>query len=458
MSDKIPSMKTDRDASQQPTASRFGRFARMSGLTAGVTARHLGQKMMGVFQSDEQKQVSATEAQRKSAQQITKTLGELKGAAMKVGQMMATDPELLPPEMIAEISSLQHSAPAMSFDVVKGVVEQALGQPLAAVFSQFSAEPIGAASIGQVHRATLTDGTDVAVKVQYPGIADTIHSDMGNLGSLLNLLRLNLPRERVDAYLDEFTKVIQAESDYLQEAINLERFCVLFKSLPGVRVPAPVHELTRRNVLVMEFIDGVRLDGWLASAPQAQKDAQGRRLIEIFLQSVHRNQVLHADPHPGNFLVLHNAPLVDGAPPLCILDAGCVRVFDAAFTDKLIGFQAAMWRHDLDALQASWRGLGFIDLDIDPEVIYEWNELILAPLLEDRPFDFGTWKIQDDAMTFMLAHPRVKLWSPPRELVFYVRTLVGLRGLLAKTGLTVNVYQLARAMAEERGVLKASRH
>ena len=457
MSDKPTPEKPER-GQQQPTSSRLGRFARMSGLTAGVTARHLGQRMMGVFQSDEQKQVSATEAQRKSAQQITRTLGELKGAAMKIGQMMATDPELLPPEMIAEISSLQHSAPSMSFDVVTSVVEQALGQKMAAMFQAFSKEPIGAASIGQVHRATLLDGTEVAVKVQSPGIADTIQSDLGNLGSLLTVLRVNLPKERVDAYLDEFTKVIQAESDYLQEALNLERFCVLFKNLPGVRVPAPVHELTRKNVLVMEFLDGVRLEGWLAQAPQGQKDAQGRRLIEIFLQSVHRNQVLHADPHPGNFLVLENDPLVDGAPPLCILDAGCVRVFDAAFTDKLIGFQAAMWRHDLDALQASWRGLGFMDLDIDPEVIYEWNELILAPLLEDRPFDFGTWKIQEDAVKFVLAHPRVKLWSPPRELVFYVRTLAGLRGLLAKTGLTVNVYRLARAMAEERGVIKAARH
>lgn len=442
------------DGDQKPTSSRFARFARMSGLTAGVTARHLGQKVAGVFQNDEQKKTSEKAAQQKSAQQITKTLGELKGAAMKIGQMMATDPELLPPEMVAELSTLQHSAPPMSFAAVTEVVETAFGKPLSSMFSSFSDKPIGAASIGQVHRATTIEGLDVAVKVQYPGIADTISSDMKNLGALLTMMRVQLPKERVDGYVDEFTKVFEKESDYLKEAENLERFTVLLGKLPGVRVPYPVHELTTKNVLTMEFLDGTRLEPWLANAPVEQKSAQGRRLIEIFLQSVHRNQVLHADPHPGNFLVLENEPLVDGAPPLGILDAGCVREYDVAFTDALIGFIAGMWRHDLDVLKKSWDDLGFIDKDLDPELIYEWNELILAPLLQNREWDFGAWKVQEDAMKFVLANPRVKMFSPPREVLFYLRTLVGLRGLLAKTGVHVNVYTIARAMAEERGVLK----
>jgi predicted unusual protein kinase regulating ubiquinone biosynthesis (AarF/ABC1/UbiB family) len=215
-----------------------------------------------------------------------------------------------------------------------------------------------------------------------------------------------------------------------------------------------VHEFTRKNLLVMEFLDGTRLEPWLAQAPQEQKNAQGRRLIEVFLQSVHRNQVLHADPHPGNFLVLENEPLVDGAPPLGILDAGCVREYEAAFTDGLIGFMAGMWRHDLDALKKSWLSLGFIDNDLDPEMIYEWNELVLAPLLHKGDFNFAAWKVQEQLTSFMLENPRVKMFSPPREVLFYLRTLVGLRGLLAKTGTAVNVYTIARAMAAERGVLK----
>ncbi len=430
----------------------------MSGLTAGISARHLGNKVLGVFRSDEENAAAKEQAQKKSAKEITATLGQLKGAAMKIGQMMATDPELLPPDMVAEISSLQHSAPAMPFHTVKSEVETALGAALDEHFVEFSEQPIGAASIGQVHKATLKDGTDVAVKVQYPGIASTIRSDMGNLGTLLNLLRVQLPKERVDTYLEEITTVIEAESDYQNEALNLERFCALFKDNPGVRVPYPVHELTRKNVLVMEYLRGPRMEEWLSQAPEEKKAVMGHRLMEVFLQSVHRNQVLHADPHPGNFLVVDSEPEHDGAPPLGLLDAGAVRTFEATFTDALIGFMTAMWRHDIDALQRSWKELGFIeDTALDPEVIYEWNELILAPLLQDKVWDFGTWKVQEDALKFVMAHPNVKLWSPPREVLFYLRTLVGLRGLLAKTGVKANTFRIAKAMAEERGVLRKPR-
>jgi predicted unusual protein kinase regulating ubiquinone biosynthesis (AarF/ABC1/UbiB family) len=440
-----------------PTASRFSRFAKLSGLTASVTARHLGQRVAGAFRDDNEKEKAAREAQKKTASQITKTLGELKGAAMKVGQMMATDPELLPPSMLEELATLQHSAPAMPFSTVKSVVEDALGQPLNDVFSYFSIEPIGAASIGQVHRGVLKDGgQQVAVKVQYPGIADTIRSDMKNLGNLFALLRAQVPKEKLDAWLEEFTSVLERESDYLREADNLERFHVVLKDLRGVRVPAPVHELTRKNVLVMEFFDGEKLEPWLMRATETQKTTQAMRLMEIFLQTMHRHHLLHADPHPGNFLVLTGEADVDGAPPLGLLDAGCVREYDASFTDELIRFLVALWRHDVEQMAAVTSRLGFSEGQ-DIEEVYEWNQIILGPLLEDREWDFGAWKIQEHAVRFLLAHPNIKAWAPPREILFYVRTLAGLRGLLHKTGCKVNAYRLARAMAEERGLVSPRR-
>jgi predicted unusual protein kinase regulating ubiquinone biosynthesis (AarF/ABC1/UbiB family) len=445
-------------APKQPTSSRLARFARMSSLSAGVAARHHGQKVAGAFRGDEDNQKAEKAAQKKSATQITKTLGELKGAAMKLGQMMATDPELLPQEMVAELQQLQSQAPPMPFATVKQVVEQALGRSLDDVFADFSVDPIGAASIGQVHRATLKepqgDVSVVAVKVQYPGIADTISSDMKNLGTLLTLARANLPKERVDAYLAEVTEVIQAESDYLKEAENLERFHVVLKALPGVRVPVPVHELTRKNVLVMEYLHGTRIEPWLAQAPQPQKQAMGKRLLDVFLQTIHRHHVLHADPHPGNFLVLEGEADVDGAPPLGILDCGCVREYPAAFCDDLIALLVALWKHDIDAMRAASQQLRFIDNGVDFDDIYEWCQIILAPMLRDQDWDFGNWKIHDEAMRFLLAHPRLKNWAPPREVLFYMRTLGGLRGLLNKTGVKLNTYEMSRAMAEERGLIK----
>jgi predicted unusual protein kinase regulating ubiquinone biosynthesis (AarF/ABC1/UbiB family) len=444
-------------AARAPTSSRFSRFAKLSGLTASVTARHLGARVASAFRDDDENARAAEVTQKKTASQITKTLGELKGAAMKVGQMMATDPELLPPSMIEELSTLQHSAPSMPFATVKEVVETALGRALDDVFADFSEAPIGAASIGQVHRGVLKDdGSKVAIKVQYPGIGDTIRSDMKNLGNLFALLRTQVPKEKLDAWLDEFTTVVERESDYLREADNLERFHVVLKNTRGVRVPAPVHEHTRKNVLVMEFFDGEKLEPWLLQATDAQKTTQAARLMDVFLQTMHRHHLLHADPHPGNFLVLTGEGDVDGAPPLGLLDAGCVREYEPVFTDELVRFLVALWRHDVDEMAAVTKRLGFAEgQDIDE--VYEWNQIILGPLLEDRDWDFGAWKIQDNAVRFLLEHPNIKAWAPPREILFYVRTLAGLRGLLHKTGVKMNAYRLARAMAEERGMIAPRR-
>jgi predicted unusual protein kinase regulating ubiquinone biosynthesis (AarF/ABC1/UbiB family) len=434
-----------------PTVGRFSRFAKLTGLSAGVAARHITQRVKGAFADDEHRVIQEKAAQQRSASQVTKTLGELKGAAMKIGQMLATDPELLPPEMVAQLSQLQHSAPAMDFATVRDVVEQALDRPLEDAFESFSQTPIGAASIGQVHRARTrappgAEGVDVAVKVQYPGIADTIRSDMKNLGSLLVMARAAVSKERVDSYLQEITEVIEKESDYLAEADNLERFQIVLKNVEGMHVPIPMHELSRKNVLVMEYFAGTRLDEWLLSASSEHKTVQGRRLLRAYLEMIHRHGALHADPHPGNFLVLQ-----DGS--IGLLDLGCVRDYPLAFMDEMLRLLSCLWKHDIDALQASWRRLGFMDKGVDPEMVYEWLALLFDPLTTNKMTDFGTWKIQEDAMHFVLDNPSIKLWAPPREVLFYVRVLAGLRALMHKVGMKLNVYELARAISRERGII-----
>ena len=440
-----------RQAPQAPKVNRLSRFAKLTSLGASVTARHVAQKVAAAFTDEAGAAEAERRARTKSAEQMTRTLGELKGAAMKLGQMLATDPELLPPEFVDQLSLLQHSAPAMDFGTVKAAVERAFDQPLQALFAEFSEQPIGAASIGQVHRATTRDGQDVAVKVQYPGIADTIRSDMKNLGSLLVMARAAYPKDRIDAYLEEITTVIERESDYLNEADNLERFQVLLKDVEGVRVPIPVHELTRKTVLTMELFRGKKLEDWLAQAPDEQKTAQGQRLLRSYLVMIHEHGALHADPHPGNFMVLEH-DLVGGIPAIGLLDLGCVRDFPVAFMDQQLKLLTALWRHDLDAMQAIWRGMGFLDNHVDAELIYEWMQLLFEPLLVDRVTDFGTWKVNEAAMRFVLDNPSIKLWAPPREVLFYVRVLAGVRALLHKVGMKVNAYQISRRVVRERGL------
>jgi predicted unusual protein kinase regulating ubiquinone biosynthesis (AarF/ABC1/UbiB family) len=438
-----------------PTTSRFSRFAKLTSMAAGMAARTIKDAVAESFQDDEQNTRMKSESLRKSAESMTKTLGDLKGAAMKVGQMLATDPELLPPEMRAEVQKLQRQAPAMPFNVVKTAVETALGMPLDDAFVAFAETPVGAASIGQVHRATLhpqfaIDGiSEVAVKVQYPGIASTIDSDMKNLGGLLNVARAYIPKARLDEYVREITDVIRTESDYLREAKNLARFQDIVDRRT-VRVPRPVNAVTRGTVLVMEFLDAVPLSTWLETAGDDEKSIIGERLLHAYLDMIHVHGLMHADAHPGNYVVFPR-DVVDGAPVLGILDAGCTREYDLSFTDHLIDVLNAMWRHDVDALMKASRALGCIDEGVDPDSIYEWLSFVLEPIMHDRVFDFGQWKLQDQAVVFMKDHPTLKKWAPPRELLFYLRTLSGLRGLFFKTGMKLNVHRVARAVAANRG-------
>ncbi len=433
-------------SSSGPSSGRFTRFARLSTLTAGVTARHMAQKLVATFQSDADALRSSKKARERSAGQIAQTLGELKGAAMKVGQMLSTDPELLPDEIVQQLATLQSNAPPMDGATVRRVVAAALGGTVEDHFAYFSDEPIGAASIGQVHRATTKDGMHVAVKVQYPGIAGTIRDDMKNVGALLNLARAKIPKERVDEYLEELTAGLEQESDYEHEAANLERFQFVLRDTPGVRAPIPVHELTRKNVLTMQLMDGVRLADWLVTATPEQAQAAGMKLLVAYISMIHRHGALHADPHPGNFLV-------DKDGNIGLLDLGCVRDYPMQFTDDLIRLLAALWKHDVLELQQCWRKLGFLDAGVDREVVYEWLCLVFEPLLVDKEFDFATWRVQDKALAYVKEFPSIVTFAAPKEIVFYTRVLAGMRGLLSKSGVKVNAYRLSRGFAEERGIV-----
>ena len=172
-------------------------------------------------------------------------MGEMKGAAMKVGQLLSTDPDILDPAFAERLTSLQNSAPPMDFDTLSAQVESALDQPIESVFKFFDPEPIGSASIGQVHRATLFDGRKVAVKIQYPGIAGSIESDLRNLGSLLKVGRVFITKERAESFIEEARDTIIAEADYTIEARNLVRFREHFADDEWIRIPEPIMDYAR---------------------------------------------------------------------------------------------------------------------------------------------------------------------------------------------------------------------
>ena len=424
---------------------RFGRFAKLSGMTATVAARTLGQKVAGAFQTEESREEHRRRTLETNAKTMADTMGQLKGAAMKVGQMLSADPDLLPKEMAGALAGLQSEAPPMDLDMVHAQIRKHLGGPVEEFYSWFSPEPIGAASIGQVHRATTIAGEDVAVKVQYPGVRESVASDLKNLSSFLNLARVRLTKEQTDAYLQEVTEVLERESNYLDEADSLERFRTVLKDVPGVRVPTPFYDLTREEVLTMEFIEGERLVDWVKKQDEATRTEYGERLITAFVHMMHVHGVLHADPHPGNFLVDMHGDIV-------FLDLGCVRQYPLSFSQGLAKVLIAHWRGDVERMMSLLKELGFRTDTIDPEVAYEWFEIVLEPLLKDVTFDFNAWSIHDTSRKFMLAHPSLIDFHPPPEAIFYLRVLAGLRGIMGNANICINAHRLSKTALKELGI------
>src|SRR3954464_13492380 len=245
--------------------SRISRTARVSSLAAGQAARHLGTVATNVGRSDEGKSAALERRHLEAAEQIVMALGTMKGAAMKLGQMMSfLDVGLVPEEYREDfqrkLGALRDAAPNVSFGGMRKGIEPELDGPLKEHFARFDPEPIAAASIGQVYRAELHDGRDVAVKVQYPGVAAAVRADMQNLGMILRLMKRIAPGLDVKATAEEIRSRIGDELDYELEATNQRALARIFKGHPFIVVPDVVSELSREKVLVTEYVPGQDFD------------------------------------------------------------------------------------------------------------------------------------------------------------------------------------------------------
>jgi predicted unusual protein kinase regulating ubiquinone biosynthesis (AarF/ABC1/UbiB family) len=383
-----------------------------------------------------------------------RVLGRLKGASMKIGQILSADPDLVPPEYAGALSTLQRSAPPMTYATVKSQIESALDRPLETVFRYFDPDPAGAASIGQVHRGTLQTGQDVAVKVQYPGIVESLDSDIKNLASLMSLGRAVVNKERLDEYLDECRRVIHEEADYVNEAANLRRWSERAAELEGIRIPAPVEEWTRPSVLMMEYIEGQKLDEALSEMEDRERIHRLlARFVRVYAWMFHEMLEIHGDPHPGNFIL-------DADDNLVILDFGCVGEFSETFADGILDVLVACWEEDDEAAASAYRQMGFGKNDADasifkPRLLREYHELILEPFLTDGPFDFGAWSPRTDIQRFVLKNPSFLKLVPPAEALIYFRVLSGIKGLVSRLGAQLDVKQMAVETARRRGRLDA---
>jgi predicted unusual protein kinase regulating ubiquinone biosynthesis (AarF/ABC1/UbiB family) len=291
------------------------------------------------------------------ADQLVKQLGQMKGAAMKIGQVLSTvDFDLVPEDRREEfkerLSALRDDAPPVPFAKLEKLLREDLGAPVERVFADFSREPVAAASIGQVHRATTKDGRDVAVKVQYPGVAEAVDTDLRNMNMLFPLVRRLAPGLDVKALGQELRERIGEELDYEIEAQHQRTVGRVFRGHPHVLVPAVDTELSTRRVLVTEFVEGVPF-ATVKASDEADRDRFGEILYRFFWGLLGNERLVAGDPHPGNYLLV-----ADGR--VCFLDYGLMRRVQPEYLEQERVLARAVIAADAEAVHASLSTLGYL--------------------------------------------------------------------------------------------------
>jgi predicted unusual protein kinase regulating ubiquinone biosynthesis (AarF/ABC1/UbiB family) len=350
-----------RENEKIPT-SRVRRTATVATLAASEAVKQFGTRAANVTRGEEASEAAMSRRQLETAKQIVAVLGTMKGAAMKFGQVMSfLDMGLVAEEhreeFQRELAKLRDAAPTVSFKQMRRVIEDDLEQPISDVFATFEEEPIAAASIGQVYRATLLkDGREVAVKVQYPGVASAVRADMQNLDMIMRLLKRMTPGMDVKAVAEEIRERIVDELDYELEAQNQRALARIFAGHPFIVVPEVVSSLSRERVLVSDFVQGTGFEE-LQGRSQAERDRIGEIVFRFFLGCLYRHRQFSGDPHPGNFLLL-----ADGR--VAFLDFGLFKRMDERAVELELAAQRAVVEGDAGALHALLAASGFLP---DPE-------------------------------------------------------------------------------------------
>lgn len=423
----------------EDTTSLFGeirRLARTSGAVGGIAARVAGAKMFGI-RTD----------RAAHAEDLRTILGGLKGPLMKVAQFLSTVPDALPAEYAEELAQLQANAPAMGWNFVRRRMAAELGPDWERKFASFSREASAAASLGQVHRAVLPDGTEVACKLQYPDMASTVEADLRQLKLAMAVYhRMDNAIQHEEIY-KELTARLREELDYTREAAQMRLYGIMLADQPDVHVPVPIEGYCTKRLLTMSWLEGRPLMQRLAEdPPAAERNAVASALFRAWYVPFYRYGVIHGDPHLGNYQVRP-----DGSVNL--LDFGAIRVFAPRFVRGVIDLFEAVRDGDDAKAHRAYATWGFSDLSDDKmAVLNEWARFLYEPLTQDRvrpiqeSYDpqFG----REVAERVHAGLQRTGGVKPPREFVLMDRSAIGLGGVFVRLRAELNWFQLFRDLVE----------
>jgi hypothetical protein len=423
---------------------------RLGKLGFNLVGSYLGYQLQNILFGETGRPQRKAHFEKKASGQLRKELGALKGPAMKLGQLLSMQNEILPEEALLELANLQMRAPGMHPSLARVQFKSALGKYPEDMFREFDPEPFAAASLGQVHRAVTFNGEKVAVKIQYPAIRSAIESD-------LKLLRSAVLPGRVtghvpSALVDEISRGLLEETDYVREADNLDYFRKGLAGLDFVTVPHVYRELSSDRVLTMSFVEGESLSDWLKRKPsQALRDLVGERMCVAYETQLQHLRVIHADQHPGNFLFQP-----DGR--FGLVDFGCV---------KRVNFDICEFRRFQDNF--GWReseaaARRFLSIIYGKAVPYARARKIL-PLMEEMLDVYRPQRSADFVIDFrdQRKNPRIReirqrmaklIWQDKLinpDLVYVSRGDIGFWHLLGEIGATVNVSEISRRVSAGKG-------
>lgn len=430
--------ETDREANR--FTARASRYASVGANVGGVAARMAAARLFG----------SKDGASLNNAAALAQALGGLKGPIMKVAQLLATVPDLLPPEYASELQKLQADAPPMGAAFVKRRMMAELGADWQSRFGSFDLKPAAAASLGQVHRAESLDGAPLACKLQYPDMQSAVEADLKQLQVAFALHR------RMNSWLDtsEIAKEIGArvreELDYGREAKHAALYGSVLKDIDAVRVPTVHPGLSTKRLLTLAWLDGERILTF-ADAPIEIRNRIAQAMFKAWWHPFSRSAVIHGDPHLGNYTVFSEAGEAQG---INLLDYGCVRIFHPRFVGGVVDLYRGLLENDRDRVVHAYEVWGFKKLDKETvDILNIWARFIYGPLLEDRtrtvadgvePGAYG----RREAFS---VHQALKERGPvtvPQEFVFMDRAAVGLGAVFLHLRSELNYHRLFEAEIE----------
>ena len=412
------------------------RMARTSGAVGGIAARVAGQRVFG-FKGN----------QAAHAEDLKAILGGLKGPLMKVAQFLSTIPDALPAEYADELAQLQANAPAMGWSFVRRRMAGELGTDWQSKFASFGQEAAAAASLGQVHRARLHNGTDVACKLQYPDMASVVEADLRQLRLAMSIYKRMDSAIKSDDIYTELAERLREELDYRREAAQMKLYGLMLDDDELVTIPKQIVSHSTGRLLTMTWLEGKgrhsRLDAGMAL------EERNRLAVAIFhawYKPLYHYGVIHGDPHLGNYQVRDDNGLN-------LLDFGAIRVFPAKFVQGVIDLHQAIRDEDMDKAHHAYEQWGFVDLSREKmEILNQWARFIYEPLMDDR-----VRRIQEnDDPNFGRSvaekvHAGLKTSGgvrPPREFVLMDRSAVGLGSVFLRLKAELNWHRMFYEMVD----------